>query len=455
MFVGLNRRWRIYRYDSLGNETFEPHIDAAFPPSGLSEDGSTLIWDSSDPEREVIISRLTVLMYLNDDFVGGETTFFRPGMASMHGHQSAVIASVKPVTGSFLIFPQAIGDGEDWAYHHWPQHEASPVLSGSPKYIIRSDALFATVRSSNLGRRIVLRSPVFGDLYRIQMPSETENVTAPIIRMGIPTLAAVANATVNPRIFETKSKPQVRGIEGLLNQGPAFVLDNVIPRDVCKKLIYDFDQISFGRTHNGINFHSLLQILVSPQLAEELARKLKPHINVSEVEALVREQQEEVVSLSFAGLNRRWRIYRYEPSGNETFGPHIDVAFPPSGLSEDGARLVWDTSDPSGQQVLSRLSIIMYLNEDFVGGETVFSRPKSSPNRVANGQAQPSVIAAVRPVAGSCLIFPQAAGREAEEYAWQHWPRHEGSRVFSGNAKYVIRSDILFAAKKERRFSKG
>jgi hypothetical protein len=30
----------------------------------------------------------------------------------------------------------------------------------------------------------------------------------------------------------------------------------------------------------------------------------------------------EDVRLVFQGLNRRWRIYRYDSSGNETFAPH-------------------------------------------------------------------------------------------------------------------------------------
>ena len=54
--------------------------------------------------------------------------------------------------------------------------------------------------------------------------------------------------------------------------------------------------------------------------------------------------KDEDVRLFMKGLNRRWRIYRYEPSGQESFAPHIDAGFPPSGVSESGTSLVWDDS---------------------------------------------------------------------------------------------------------------
>lgn len=150
--VGLNRRWRIYRYEPSGDESFAPHIDAGFPPSGVSENGNSLVWDDSSSlqseEGEEIVSRLTVLMYLNDDFTGGETKFYTPQSVKGDGDQSFVsspIASVRPVAGSVLLFPQGVGeDAVEYARKHWPLHEGSPVLSGRPKYVIRSDVLFAT-----------------------------------------------------------------------------------------------------------------------------------------------------------------------------------------------------------------------------------------------------------------------------------------------------------------------
>jgi hypothetical protein len=150
--IGLNRRWRVYKYAPGGIESFQPHIDAGFPPSGLSPDCTELVWDASHdynddtdnhndknaPTR--IVSRLTILFYLNDAFVGGETNFYVD-------HGSRLIASVRPRTGSCLIFPQGVGEAAvEYARNHWPLHEGSPVMAGEPKYVIRSDILFQETR---------------------------------------------------------------------------------------------------------------------------------------------------------------------------------------------------------------------------------------------------------------------------------------------------------------------
>jgi len=153
IYAGLNQRWRVYRYAPGGEERFSPHIDAGFPPSGLSEDGSKLIWDltstnNENDDSDEIVSRLTVLFYLNDDFVGGETNFYRPLVDHVGAGDPPVIAAVKPVAGSVLVFPQAVGeDAVHWARTHWPLHEGSPVQSGRPKYVIRSDIMFATEKN--------------------------------------------------------------------------------------------------------------------------------------------------------------------------------------------------------------------------------------------------------------------------------------------------------------------
>lgn len=92
------------------------------------------------------------------------------------------------------------------------------------------------------------------------------------------------------------------------------------------------------------------------------------------------------------GLNERFRFYRYDPG--ERFAPHRDGAF----LRQNGE--------------MSLLTLLLYLNEGFVGGETVVvGRP-------------------ITPKQGMALVF-------------DHKLLHEGAAVTEGR-KYVLRSDVMF-----------
>lgn len=143
-FAGLNARWRFYRYSP--GAVYRPHIDGAWPASALrrvGDGGDTgtppaaqeeelqqyeYVYDGYGDRR----SRLTFLLYLNDDFEGGDTTFFMPadkvGVVEARG--------VSPRAGSVLCFPHGDGAGS-------LVHEGSAVSVGS-KYIARTDVLYFT-----------------------------------------------------------------------------------------------------------------------------------------------------------------------------------------------------------------------------------------------------------------------------------------------------------------------
>lgn len=93
--IGLNEQFRFYKYQST--QRFKRHIDGRFKRNEKEE------------------SRITFMIYLNDDFEGGETTFDD--------------ISIKPKTGAALCFI------------HEQKHEGSPVLSGI-KYVIRTDVMY-------------------------------------------------------------------------------------------------------------------------------------------------------------------------------------------------------------------------------------------------------------------------------------------------------------------------
>jgi len=98
---------------------------------------------------------------------------------------------------------------------------------------------------------------------------------------------------------------------------------------------------------------------------------------------------------ALVGANPRLRIYRYRPG--QRHGAH------------------WDTEvELDGGKTRSRLTLVVYLNDDFTGGETRFGELEVSV------EAQP----------GRALLF-------------QHRLLHEACAVERGT-KYVLRTDVLY-----------
>jgi predicted O-methyltransferase YrrM len=290
----------------------------------------------------------------------------------------------------------------------------------------------------------VVHSEVLGDIAQIRTGDEDDESF--LAANAVPTFAAHGGD-----VLDVSGSSKSRGLEGVLQQGPAFVVDGILSQTTCEDLIQLFEQdLGFGEFKAGKNHHGAMQVVVSRDISDRVGQALSRHVDIAEVNARRLEMagpdaEDQDVRLVYAGLNRRWRIYRYAPGGEETFAPHIDAGFPPSGLSEDGTQLVWDATDQYDGDVVARLSVLLYLNDDFVGGETKFYQP-----RVDTYSDDQQVIASVRPKTGSALVFPQAIGEDAVQYAREHWPLHEGAPVVSGTRpKYVIRSDVLFVPQTE------
>jgi hypothetical protein len=308
-------------------------------------------------------------------------------------------------------------------------------------------APLAAEEPGHVGQTSPITSPTLGRFHRLGRAGGTTD--AVVTAMGVPSFAATHGVAL-PLPLPLARGTAARGLEGALGQGPALVVDNVLSPELCRAWMKTFDDLGFGAYASGKNHHGALQVVVSQATATSLGQILSRHVDVDQVEARRVEMEgqtdtAEDVRLVYAGLNRRWRIYKYAPGGAESFAPHIDAGFPPSGLTADETELVWDASS-SEERIVSRLTVLFYLNDDFRGGETKFYQPAAN-NRGSSDA--PSVIAAVRPVTGSCLVFPQGVGEEAVAYARQCWPLHEGSPVVAGQPKYVIRSDILFCEQRE------
>lgn len=93
--LGLNEQFRFYRYEE--NQRFKRHIDGRFQRNESEE------------------SRITFMIYLNEDYEGGETAFDN--------------WTIQPQTGMALCFI------------HELKHEGLPLKSGA-KYVLRSDIMY-------------------------------------------------------------------------------------------------------------------------------------------------------------------------------------------------------------------------------------------------------------------------------------------------------------------------
>mmetsp|Transcript_1301 Transcript_1301/g.2534 ORF Transcript_1301/g.2534 Transcript_1301/m.2534 type:complete len:466 (-) Transcript_1301:2910-4307(-) len=122
--LGLNARWRVYRYEP--GAVYRPHIDGAWPGSGLDPKTGKYVYDVFGDRK----SKMTFLIRLNDDFSGGSTTYYIP--APEPGFMNA--RAVSTPKGSVVCFPHGDAQGS-------LLHEGSEVTKGY-KYVIRTDVLY-------------------------------------------------------------------------------------------------------------------------------------------------------------------------------------------------------------------------------------------------------------------------------------------------------------------------
>lgn len=127
-------------------------------------------------------------------------------------------------------------------------------------------------------------------------------------------------------------------------------------------------------------------------LAASLFEHVRAHVPV---ELPVRHAPPGTPSWRAVGLNERFRVYRYQPG--QQFKPHFDGSFIREKDVEESA-----------------LTFMIYLDDDFVGGATVFH--------------DDGVI--ITPKKGIALLF-------------HHPLLHEG-RVIERGIKHVLRTDVMY-----------
>ncbi len=172
-----------------------------------------------------------------------------------------------------------------------------------------------------------------------------------------------------------------------------FVIPSFLSPQECERFINLGEEKGFGdapiTTAAGFVMRKDIRnndraMVDDPALAGELFERARPFL------------VQEFRGWDLVGFNERWRYYRYDPG--QTFAPHRDGAYE----RENGER--------------SRFTFMIYLNDGYEGGETIFHEGRE--------------VLRVKPERGKVLVF-------------HHPLLHEGAPVVAGR-KYVLRTDIMY-----------
>ena len=191
-----------------------------------------------------------------------------------------------------------------------------------------------------------------------------------------------------------------------------WTIENFLSEEECQNLIIFSENKSYQEATVSLKSGAKMiknirnndrLIYEDEKLAQNYWQKLKKICPIF-INEIVREetQKSEVV-----GLNPRFRFYKYE--SNQRFKKHID------GRVE---------LEKEGQRQESRITFMIYLSDDFEGGQTIFDY-KNEKNELETIKIQPKI--------GTALCFV-------------HEIKHEGKPVPTGT-KYVLRSDIMYQKK--------
>jgi predicted 2-oxoglutarate/Fe(II)-dependent dioxygenase YbiX len=180
-----------------------------------------------------------------------------------------------------------------------------------------------------------------------------------------------------------------------------WTLSGVLTPDECRQLIERGEALGFDtaavRMREGAQMMPSLRnndraAMDDPALAALLWERVREHVPV------------EIDGCRAVGLLEHFRFYRYDPG--QRFKRHRDG-------KENG---------PGGTR--SRITFLLYLNEGYEGGETIFSDYV-----VEEGGTRVDEIR-IAPQSGTGLFFVH--------HRW-----HEGSALTAGR-KYVLRTDVLY-----------
>jgi hypothetical protein len=190
-----------------------------------------------------------------------------------------------------------------------------------------------------------------------------------------------------------------------------FIIENLMTNEECDKICKLSENIGYSKT-KGIGTDSLqppdkIFYCISPIEADILFRRCSHLLSLNLCE-----------NLEAIGINPWFRLYKYNK--NSSLNPHYDRGnYYGSAVDSDGhdGQLRYDYYKDGR---ISRMSCLIYLNDNMTGGDTIF---------YVNDE-----ILSITPKKGTAVFF----------YHGDHnlSPLNEGSVVTEGT-KYIIRTDLL------------
>lgn len=163
-----------------------------------------------------------------------------------------------------------------------------------------------------------------------------------------------------------------------------WTVENIYSQEECLKFVSMIEKDNPNLATNNPAYRDQDRIMVDDsETANDLFVRLRPHL------------PEKIDRFRLLRLNDRLRYYRYKPG--QKFAPHMDHWYQPN------------------DREITLLTVLVYFNDDFIGGETRFMEQLDE---------------VVKPKPGLVAVF-------------QHKIRHEGCEVLSGN-KYALRTDVIY-----------
>ena len=242
----------------------------------------------------------------------------------------------------------------------------------------------------------------------------------------------------------TTTNPTRLGLEGLIPG--AFFLRSALSIDDCQAIIHSCEsELKFSSVQDG---DDIVQLLVSGHASHQLSRLVTPHVDLDVLFDLPRPIMEEKkadddIRYTVAGISKYWRVHKYSRSSQSSGSvARVHVGQSPVRLSNDGSSVIFGTASKD-QEIQSRFTVLVFLNDDFVGGQERFFRPPAE-----QGGQEMELVASIKPQTGSVLVFPQVANdNDSIHDAQSDWSLHASSPITRGSsrAKYVLRTDVLVA----------